>query len=150
MGEPEEKLQASVTAAQQEIAGQLVAASLWETRLMGFLGFLAVTEGALLTVAGGLADSRWMLLVGATGGIAIVLGGLMQVGELTSGPNAINFYVAYQEASVADFRVQMLADLGKTILINGRSLERRNAVFVSAVAWAAVFSIWFGLVRVLR
>jgi hypothetical protein len=149
MAAAEEKLQASVTAAQQEIAGQLTSASVWEMRLMGFLGLLAVTDGALLTVAGGLGDSRWILLIGASGAIAVILVGLLVVRGLKSGPNAVNFYAKYREAPLADFMVHMLADLGKAIFVNRRSIERREALFLTAVSWAAIFAIWFGLVRVI-
>jgi hypothetical protein len=45
--------------------------------------------------------------------------------------------------------VHMLADLGKAIFVNRRSIERREALFLAAVSWAAIFAIWFGLVRVI-
>jgi hypothetical protein len=114
---------------------------------MGFLGFLAVTDGALLTVAGGLEDSRWTLLIGASGAIVIILVGLLWVGRMKSGPNAVEFYTDYREASLATFLVQMLSDLGKSVFVNDRSIERREALFLIAVSWAAVFAIWFGLIR---
>jgi hypothetical protein len=149
MPEAEEKLSISVTAAQQEIAAQLTTASVWEARLMGLLGFLAVTDGALLTVAGGLSDSRWILLAGATVAIAIILLGLLWVRALQSGPNAIRFHALHREDSPVDFMDALLRELGKWIFVNNRRIERREALFEIAVAWAAAFAIWFGLVRLL-
>ncbi len=149
MAAAEEKLQASVTAAQQEIAAQLTAASGVETKLMGLLGFVAATGGIVLTVAKGLASSRWILLIGASGSVVIILGGLLLVRELKSGPDAVAFHARYQERSAEAFLEQLLADLGKTISVNLRSIEDRNALFTSAVAWAVLFAIWFGLVRLL-
>lgn len=149
MNESEDKLSISVTAAQQEVAAQLITASVWEARLVGLLGFLAVTAGALLTVSGGLGDSRWILLIGATGALAAILVGLLLVRELKSGPNATTFYNRYRKDSLTDFMAHMLADLGRTISLNRLGIEDREALFLSAISWAGASAIWFGLVRLL-
>lgn len=149
MAAAEEKLQASVTAAQQEIAAQLAAASGVEAKLMGLLGFVAAIGGVVLTVAKGLASSRWILLIGASGTVVIILDGLLAVRELKSGPDAVAFHARYRDKSAEAFLEQLLADLGETISVNLRSIEDRNALFTSAIAWSVLFAIWFGLVRLL-
>src|SRR5580693_353653 len=106
-----ENVEVSVTAAQQEIAAQLATASGIEAKLMGFVGLLVAAGGVLLTAANGLASSRWILLIGVGGGIAIILVGLLVAKALESGPSASTFYGDYGAASAEEFLAQLLADL---------------------------------------
>lgn len=144
---PLENLEASVGAAHQEVADQLTTASGLEARLLGFLGLLVAISGVLLTVPDGLASYRWILLIAASGGVAIILIGLTVAKKLDFGPNANRLYEKYGAEPPDKFLKRLLDELGEAISVNTRRTEGREALFAAALTWVVIFAIWFGLVQ---
>jgi hypothetical protein len=145
----EANVSTSVSACQQEAAGQLSTASALDARLMGLLGFMAAAAGVLLSVPDALASSRWILLVGASGAIVIVLLALIYMEDLKSGPDPVDFYNEFGGVQPAEFIEQLLADLGKTLSVNKERIEERRAMLSGAFSIALLASIAFGVVRAL-
>jgi hypothetical protein len=147
--DPLENLEALVTAYQQEAAVQASSASALDQKLMGLLAFLAAAAGLLLTIQNALHHWRWILFVGAAGGIVLSLIGLVGCEDTKAGPDPEEFYAKWGGGTPREYVKQLTSDLGRTVAENKGRVELRRGLMTLSLLSAVVAGIVFGLARAL-
>jgi hypothetical protein len=147
--DPVENLEALVTAYQQEAVVQASSASALDQKLMGLLAFLVAAAGLLLTASNGLHHWRWILFVGAAGGIVLSLVGLVAGDDTKAGPDPKEFYEKWGGGTPREYIEQLTADLGRTVAKNKDHVELRRGLMTLSLTSAVLAGIVFGLARAL-
>jgi hypothetical protein len=140
-----ENLRAAVYASHEELAAQVQAESVLDSKLLGLLGFFVAAAGILLTLPHGLEHGRMLLLAGAGLGALACFVGSTSGPAPKVGPPPAKFYADYGTDTEAAYLTQLLADLADIARQNRAELAGRHKVLALATRGPIVLAVLYAL-----